>query len=74
MIRFIDLGTQITCDPQGDRCFAFFDTVVDKFMSFDGEQMWTAWIDFEEDFYRTYNANDSLLQRIKSLCPAWVFE
>ena len=37
MIRFVDLGQQI--DGDGPRHFAFFNTVTDQFMTFDGEEV-----------------------------------
>ena len=47
MIRFIDLGDQIF---EGTREFAFFDTITDTFESFDHEQTWETWEDFETGF------------------------
>jgi hypothetical protein len=87
MIRFIDLGIQISCDPEGDRHFTFFDTITDTFIRVNDEQIWTAWIDFEEDFMKMLQDPDvdsgflfaewpanQYLKRLKSLCPQWVFE
>ena len=47
MIRFVDLGTQLDLPSgveDGDylvRHFAFYDTVVDRFVEFDGEMVWS---------------------------------
>jgi hypothetical protein len=77
MIRFIDLGTQITCDPEGDRHFAFYDTITDGFIKVNDECIWTAWIDFEEDVMKMFRdpvVHFEFLKRLRPLCPQWVFE
>ena len=48
MIRFIDLTGQIAGEP--DRYFAWFDTITDTFIEYNGYQIWDSWKDFEEDF------------------------
>jgi hypothetical protein len=45
MIRFVKIGNQINEDEDS---FAFFDTVTDKFMEFDGEQVFEHLSDFVE--------------------------
>ena len=47
MIRFIDLGDQIL---EGQREFAWFDTVTDTFEEVNGNQTWDTWEEFEEDY------------------------
>jgi len=47
MIRFIDLGDQITCD--GTKEFAWFDTVTDKFLEFNDTHVWGSWDEFDQD-------------------------
>lgn len=47
MIRFIDLRGQITND--NDPCFAFYDTVRDRFLVFRNAQTWDSVEDFIED-------------------------
>ena len=47
MIRFIDLGDQITTD--GTQEFAWYDTIVDKFITFNGNQVWETWVECEYD-------------------------
>jgi hypothetical protein len=70
MIRFIDLGKQIGIDEEWPREFAFFDTVSDKFLKFGNEQVWESWNDFlESGFIGQY-----FIDRLKPLCPSWVFE
>jgi len=48
MIRFIDLGYQITIEKT--RQFAWFDTISDKFLEFSENQVWDSWGDFVNDF------------------------
>ena len=44
MKRFIDLGEQIL---EGERCFTWFNTVVDQFEEYGGVQAWQTWAEFE---------------------------
>ena len=44
MIRFIYIGDQIM---EGERDFAFFDTVTDTFLDFDGDQVFASIEEFE---------------------------
>jgi hypothetical protein len=71
MIRFIDLGRQISCG--GAREFAFYNTIPDMFVDFGGSgcQTWNCWEDFKEAFHLQDGYND--LDRFKVLCPEWVF-
>jgi len=48
MIRFVDLGDQITCD--GTKEFAWYNTVIDAFEEYSGNQVWDNWLEFETDF------------------------
>jgi hypothetical protein len=50
MIRFLDLTDQIT---EGEKNFAFFDTVTGSMCSFNGEQVFDSWKDFEEAYFNT---------------------
>ena len=61
MKRFIDLGEQIL---EGERCFAWFNTVVDQFEEYGGVQAWQTWAEFEQDC-----GGDDLL-RYRGLFPA----
>ena len=47
MIRFIDLGDQITLD--GTKEFAWFDTITERFIEFNGTHVWDSWEYFESD-------------------------
>ena len=69
MIRFIDLGKQIGLDEEWPREFCFWSTVSDRFLEFQGSQVWSSWRDFESD----YDEDDQMLERLKGLCPEWVF-
>lgn len=62
MIRFVDLRYQAT----GYR-FAFFDTVTDQFMSFDGEQVFDVRRDLE-----LVVPSPELFKRLEGLMPDWV--
>jgi hypothetical protein len=71
MMRFIDLGKQIGCDEEDwPREFAFFNTVPSRFLEFKGSQTWSSWALFEIDF----NEDLELKNRLKRLCPEWVFQ
>ena len=52
MIRFIDLGDQITCD--GTKEFAWYDTIKDVFIELCGNQTWDNWEEFEQDLLEEY--------------------
>lgn len=47
MIRFIDLGDQIL---EGQREFAWWDTISDTFEEFNTNQAWETWEEFEADY------------------------
>ena len=69
MIRICNLSGQITLEDN-DFWFAFFDTITDKFLSFDGTPIWENWKDFETD-YKTYygeaKSKSRPIERFKSL-------
>ena len=57
MIRFIDVGKQywgeayhIEDDPEYREEFSFIDTVVDKYVTVNGNQYWNCWDDFADDY------------------------
>ena len=52
MIRFVDVGDQITCDDR--KQFAWYDTVTDRFLILSGGSTWEAWEDFEKDLLDEY--------------------
>jgi hypothetical protein len=47
MIRFVYVGSQITSNKS---TFAWFDTVIDRFLEFNNEQTWSSWDDFKNDY------------------------
>lgn len=47
MIRFIDLGNQIIDDYNE---FSFYDTTIEKFVEFQGNQTWGSIEDFTNDY------------------------
>lgn len=68
MIRFIDLGDQIIEDyPE----FAWYDTVIDKFETFSGNQTWETWSEFQNDYLAEdeYIPETHSLDRYRSLFP-----
>lgn len=79
MKRFIDLRFQGTSNR-----FAFWDTVVGRFDTYDDEMAWKDWAEFEDQFRREADAAGGLgwndeyvegqLKRHRGLCPPWVFE
>lgn len=60
MIRFIDLGDQIT---DGYNEFSFYDTTIEKFREFQGVQIWGS----VEDFTKDYEGDE--LERYLRLIP-----
>ncbi len=62
MIRFIELADQIDLYPE-EHCIAWFDTVTDKFLEYNGTHTWDCWKDFEGD----YEGNN--IERFKTLFP-----
>lgn len=79
MMRFIDLGKQIAVDesdPEWPRQFAFFNTIDNQFLKFDGEVVWDSWYEFtlafDEEGIDDQDAK-RLFERLSSLCPPWVF-
>jgi len=68
MIRFIDLTDQI-CD--GEREFAWFDTITDRFLEFSTFQTWDNWKDFASDYLDDIDENPSFeeLERFRTLYP-----
>ena len=66
MKRFIDLRNQ---GASGKR-FAWYNTVIDQFESFGGDQSWDDWNDFLESLSRTSTEPD----RYRALVPDWAFQ
>ena len=70
MIRFIRIGNQISLiDDKGWHDFAWFNTITDTFMEFNGEQVWNSWDSFAEDYSEDIPQNEEVysLERFKGL-------
>lgn len=78
MIRFVDLGTQIGGYDDCPRQFAFYNTVVDLFLEFNGNQVWENYRNLEVDIITDREGEigpiENISQRLKNLCPNWVFK
>lgn len=66
MIRYINLDNQVT---DGEKEFAFFDTVTGNFLEFAGAQTWSDRKDFEDCFRNDPNSGRYRLGRFVSLIP-----
>jgi hypothetical protein len=76
MIRFVDLGRQLEVDesdPDAVRSFAFYDTISDTFINFNGSETFDDWNSLVSVFFPDEFPDDNMLQRLKGLCPDWVF-
>lgn len=59
MIRFIDLGRQVAGDDEdGPKSFAFFDTVIDQFLAFDGDQVFETREEFDDACAESLTSKD----------------
>jgi hypothetical protein len=73
MLRFVDLGDQIL---EGEREFAWWDTINDRFLYFDPSMSWRSWEEFEQD-WRDARGMDTLtrargwpdIERFRRLFP-----
>ena len=65
MLRFINLKGQLT---EGNSDFAWYDTVTDKFLEFNGIQVWDRWEEFLADFAVDCNFHSSI-DRFSALFP-----
>ena len=70
MIRFVDMRA---ADIVGHR-FAFWDTVVDRFVNVAGDVAWETWKEFIEaaDFEQEDCGKTVQIDRFRKLCPEWV--
>ena len=69
MIRFVDMRA---ADIAGIR-FAFWDTSTDRFVEIDGEQAWGDWDEMELSGCRSWRKDQPTRERLRGLCPEWVF-
>ena len=73
MLRFVDLRWQGICAR-----FAFYNTVVDKFVNIGGTETWETFNEFVDDLVEYEQSETSGLYINQSidifseLCPAWV--
>jgi hypothetical protein len=72
VIRMIDLGAQ-TSDGDGPRQFAFWNTVSDQFLDYNGTQVWTNEEDLRADLVWHLGAEqaDITFTRLQPLVPEW---
>lgn len=63
MKRFVDIRTANT-----GYCFAWFDTIFDRFETHGTNMAWDTFDEFAADY------KGDQLDRYRSLCPAWAFE
>ena len=76
MLQFIDLRGQTNTG------FTFLDTSIQAIVSYNGENCWDSWEDFENNYKNCMSNEDGtidlchvkLLNRYKNLCPEWVFK
>jgi len=72
VIRFIDMrSSRVT---EADPCFAFWNTVVDRFVEFDDEQAWRTFDEMLECASAQPGVSDAMLVRLKSLCAPWALK
>ena len=71
MIRFIEIGNQIVYGGSITH-FAWWDTVTDSFMTFNGEQAFETWEDFEASLKHDEYAYD--LNQFKYLFTRRLFD
>jgi len=75
MIRFISLGNQIypLSKPREDHMFAWWNTVIDQFETYNSVQAWKTWEEFEHDFHEdeayVYIEGIHDIERYKGLFP-----
>lgn len=71
MMRLITIDGQITFE-QGNKCFAFYDTVRDKFVSVGDDQTWESVQDLERSFHydQQTEQNQKLRERLVSLAKS----
>lgn len=76
MIRFVDLGKQLGLDEGCPRQFAFYNTVVDAFVTTDLGCVWSSWKEFEDEINGDpawTTEGPHFLRRVRGLCQSWVY-
>ncbi len=66
MIRFIKIGDQI-CEDENH--FAYWNTITDKFLHFDGECVFDSWEEFIHYYEHDTNVEKYGLQRLMGVTP-----
>lgn len=78
MIRFINIEDGVYPFSESKDCpqFSWWDTISDEFLTFNDEQMWDSWDDFEKDFnlelidrVSQHNQYTELRERLRRLYP-----
>lgn len=73
MIRFIDISDQISgLGIEGEKHFAFYNTIRSEFFGWPNSYVWTDWDDFTENYELYKNEIDTIvfsLSRFRSLVP-----
>lgn len=70
MRRFIDLRGQET-----GYLFAWYDTIIEEFECFNGNQAWNSWDDFEIDYLESLTWKDlNEIGRYKGLVQRWALK
>lgn len=77
VIRFVDLGNQLSggdgCEPDNWIAFAFWNTVVDEFVSIDGRFAFQSLEDFN-NYAATSTLEPEFLDRLRSHIPEKFFD
>lgn len=68
MVRFIDLGGQIYCSDE-EHSFAFFDTIVDAFISFAGVFYFDSYSEFVDHYMAHLDIMPFDFKRLDDLIP-----
>lgn len=70
MIRFVYIGEQII---DGNQNFAWYDTITDEFISFNGQMIFDSWEDFEKahelEKADAWMGEHTDIERFRSLFP-----
>lgn len=75
MIRLIDLDKQ-TSDGDGPRQFAFWNTISDMFLHYNGNEVWSTYEQLEYDlrWHLGQEQADITSERLKPLVPDWAIK
>lgn len=65
MIRLVNISAEDEVTT-GGYCFAWFDTVTEKFLEYCGTQVWETWNEFEQDWIEDVSHTPPI-ERFKTL-------